>query len=141
MRTTMTTRPRASGTTTRTAAGAAPDRREGSAVDLILGPLGFDFFVRSLAASALVGLLCAVVGSYVVLKGLAFVGDALSHAAFPGVVAAFMLRGPYYVGAGLAAVGAAIAITWVTRRSGLRADTSIGVVFAGTFALGIFLYS
>lgn len=109
--------------------------------DAILGPLAYDFFVRALAASILTGLVCAVVGSYVVLKGLAFIGDAISHAAFPGIVAALLLKGSFYLGAGIAAVATALAIGWVSRHSRLRADTAIGVVFAGTFALGVFLFS
>jgi manganese/iron transport system permease protein len=110
-------------------------------VDLILEPLGFPFFVRALLASSIVGVVCAVVGSYMVLRGLAFMGDALSHSAFPGVVAAYLLKGPFYLGAAIAAVGTALAIGWVTRRGNLRGDTAIGVLFAGMFALGIFLFS
>ncbi|HET9681938.1 MAG TPA: metal ABC transporter permease, partial [Candidatus Limnocylindrales bacterium] len=110
-------------------------------IDLVLEPIGFPFFVRALLASATVGLVCAVVGSYMVLRGLAFMGDALSHSAFPGVVAAYLLKGPFYVGAAIAAVGTALAIGWVTRRGNLRGDTAIGVLFAGMFALGIFLFS
>jgi manganese/iron transport system permease protein len=109
--------------------------------DPILEPLTFAFFVRALAASAIVGLVCAVVGSYMVLKGLAFMGDALSHSAFPGVVAAYLLNGPFYVGATIAAVATALAIGWITRSGRLRGDTAIGVLFAGMFALGIFLFS
>ncbi|MGI8871121.1 MAG: metal ABC transporter permease [Candidatus Limnocylindria bacterium] len=107
----------------------------------ILDPLGYDFFLRALAASAVVGLVCAVVGSYMVLRGLAFMGDALSHAAFPGVVVAYMLKGPFYIGAAVASVATALLIGWVTRRGGLRGDTAIGVLFAGMFALGVFLFS
>jgi manganese/iron transport system permease protein len=107
----------------------------------ILDPLSFPFFVRALAASTMVGLVCAVVGSFMVLRGLAFMGDALSHSAFPGVVAAYILRGPFYLGAAVAAVGTALAIGWVTRHGRLRGDTAIGVLFAGMFALGIFLFS
>jgi manganese/iron transport system permease protein len=107
----------------------------------ILEPLQYSFFVRALAAAILVGTVCAVVGTYVVLKGLAFIGDAISHAAFPGIVAAFLLKGSYYLGAGIAAVATALAIGVVTRRAGIRADTAIGVLFAGTFALGIFMLS
>jgi len=110
-------------------------------IDAIVGPLGYDFFVRALVASVLTGLVCAVVGSYVVLKGLAFIGDAISHAAFPGIVAALLLKGSFYLGAGFAAVATALAIGWVSRHSRLRVDTAIGVVFAGTFALGVFLFS
>lgn len=110
-------------------------------MDFLLEPLGSAFFVRALIAAAIVGTVCAVVGTYVVLKGIAFIGDAISHAAFPGVVAAFMLGLPYYLGATVAAVGTALAIGVVTRRGRIRTDTAIGVLFAGTFALGVFLYS
>jgi ABC-type Mn2+/Zn2+ transport system permease subunit len=110
-------------------------------MDVLLDPLQFNFFQRALIASVLAGVVCAVVGSYVVLKGLAFIGDAVAHAAFPGVVVAYLVGGPYVIGGGIAAFLTAIGIGWVTRRGRLRIDTAIGVVFAGTFALGIFLYS
>ena len=108
---------------------------------LLLDPLSHGFFVRALIAGALVGTVCAVVGTYVVLKGLAFMGDAISHAAFPGVVAAFIFQGPYLLGAAVAAVATALGIGYVTRRSRIRSDTAIGVLFAGTFALGVFMFS
>jgi manganese/iron transport system permease protein len=107
----------------------------------ILEPLAYNFFLRALLASAVVGVVAAVIGSYMVLRGLAFMGDALSHSAFPGVVVAYMLQLPFYLGAAVAAVATALAIGWVTRRGHLRADTAIGVLFAGMFALGIFLFS
>jgi manganese/iron transport system permease protein len=110
-------------------------------LDAVLEPLGYAFFLRALVASTVVGLVCAVVGSYMVLRGLAFMGDALSHSAFPGVVVAYLLKGPFYLGAAVAAVGTALAIGWVTRRGRLRSDTTIGVLFAGMFALGVFLFS
>jgi manganese/iron transport system permease protein len=110
-------------------------------VNVVLDPLAYPFFVRALAASAIVGLVCATVGSYMVLRGLAFMGDALSHSAFPGVVAAYMLKAPFYLGASIAAVATALAIGWVTRQGKLRGDTAIGVLFAGMFALGVFLFS
>ena len=110
-------------------------------MDFILQPLGYDIFLRSLLAVAVVGTVCAVVGTFVVLRGLAFIGDAVSHAAFPGVVVAYFVGAPYYLGAGLAAVATAIAISFITRRANLRADTTIGVLFAGMFSLGVFLYS
>jgi manganese/iron transport system permease protein len=107
----------------------------------ILQPLAYDFFLRALLASAAVGVVTAVIGSYMVLRGLAFMGDALSHSAFPGVVVAYMIKLPFYLGAAVAAVATALAIGWVTRRGNLRTDTAIGVLFAGMFALGIFLFS
>jgi ABC-type Mn2+/Zn2+ transport system permease subunit len=108
---------------------------------VLLDPLGRAFFLRALVAAILVGTVCAVVGTYVVLKGLAFIGDAVSHAAFPGIVASFLLGTPYFLGAAVAAVGTALSIGFVSRRTQLRLDTTVGVVFAGTFALGIFMYS
>jgi manganese/iron transport system permease protein len=110
-------------------------------MDALLGPLAFGFFVRALVASALVGVVCAVVGTYVVLRGVAFIGDAIAHAGFPGVVAAYLLGIPFYLGAAVAAVGTALAIGFVTKRAGIRQDTAIGVLFAGTFAFGVFLFS
>jgi len=107
----------------------------------VLEPLAYDFFLRALAAAAVVGVVTAVIGSYMVLRGLAFMGDALSHSAFPGVVIAYLLKAPFYLGAAVAAVATALAIGWVTRRGNLRTDTAIGVLFAGMFALGIFLFS
>ncbi len=110
-------------------------------MDAILEPLALSYFVRALIASTLVGVVCAVVGTYVVLRGVAFIGDAIAHAGFPGVVAAYMLGIPTYFGAAVAAVGTALAIGLVTKRAGIRQDTVIGVMFAGTFAFGIFLFS
>lgn len=110
-------------------------------IDAILEPLALGFFVRALVASAIVGIVCAVVGTYVVLRGVAFIGDAIAHAGFPGVVAAYLLGVPFYLGAAVAAVGTALAIGAVTKRAGIRQDTAIGVLFAGTFAFGVFLFS
>ncbi|NBW31436.1 MAG: metal ABC transporter permease [bacterium] len=110
-------------------------------LDLLLAPLSYDFFVRALIASALVGVACAIVGSFVVLKGMSFIGDAVSHAAFPGVVIAYLVGAPIILGGAIAAVGTALGIGAITRRSGLRADAIIGVLFAGMFALGVAIFS
>jgi manganese/iron transport system permease protein len=110
-------------------------------IETLLSPLGYEFFVRALAAAALVGLVCAVIGSYMILRGLSYMGDAISHAAFPGVVAAYLVNGPFYVGAAIAAVLTALAIGWIGRRARLRSDTIIGVLFAGMFGLGVLMFS
>lgn len=110
-------------------------------MEFILEPLGYGFFVRALMASAIVGAVCAIVGTYVVLRGIAFIGDAISHAAFPGIVIAYLLGLPFYLGSATAAIATALAIGLVTRRARIRQDTAIGVLFAGTFALGVFLFS
>ena len=108
---------------------------------LLTEPLGYEFFVRGLVAASIVGLVCAVVGSYMVLRGLVFMGDAISHSAFPGVVVAYLLDWPFYLGGAIAGIGTALAIGWISRRGALRNDTAIGVLFATMFALGIALFS
>lgn len=110
-------------------------------LDFLLEPLGYDFFVRALIASALVGVACAIVGSFVVLKGMSFIGDAVSHAAFPGIVIAYLVGAPIIFGGAIAAIGTALGIGAIARRSGLRSDAIIGVLFAGMFALGVAIFS
>jgi manganese/iron transport system permease protein len=110
-------------------------------LDLILDPMAYGFMQRGLVAAILVGVVCAVMGAFVVLRGLAFIGDAVSHAAFPGLVIAYMLGIPLYIGGAIAAVGTALAIGAVARRGALRFDTAVGVLFAGMFAFGILLFS
>ena len=107
----------------------------------LLSPFAYDFFVRALVASALVGIVCAVVGSFVVLRGMSFIGDAVSHAAFPGVVIANLLGVPIVIGGSVAAIVTSLGIGALTRRSGLRTDAVIGVLFAGMFALGVAIFS
>lgn len=107
----------------------------------LLEPLQYAFVQRALIAAVLVALVCASVGVFVVLRGLAFLGDAIAHAAFPGVVIAFLLKVNIVLGGSVAAVLSALAIGAVARRSGLKEDTAIGVVFSGMFALGIVLFS
>jgi len=114
---------------------------QANVLDLILDPMAYGFMQRGLVAAILVGIVCAVMGAFVVLRGLAFIGDAVSHAAFPGLVIAFMLGIPLYIGGAIAAVGTALAIGAVARRGALRFDTAVGVMFAGMFALGIVLFS
>ena len=110
-------------------------------LDFVLDPMAYGFMQRGLVAAILVGIVCAVMGAFVVLRGLAFIGDAVSHAAFPGLVIAYMLGIPLYIGGAVAAVGTALAIGAVARRGALRFDTAVGVLFAGTFAFGIVLFS
>jgi manganese/iron transport system permease protein len=110
-------------------------------IAFITDPMAYGFMQRGLIAALLVGVVCAVMGTFVVLKGLAFIGDAVSHAAFPGLVIAYMVGAPLYIGGAIAAVVTALAIGVVSRRGRLRFDTSVGVLFAGTFAFGVLLFS
>lgn len=104
-------------------------------------PLQFSFFVRALVAAVVVGVVCSVLGTYVVLRGMAFLGDALAHTILPGVVIAFLLGWPLAVGALIVGVLAALGIGVLTERGALKEDTAIGVIFAGLFSLGIALLS
>ncbi len=112
-----------------------------SIVSWLSEPLRYGFLQRGLVAAVLVGILCAVIGTFVVLKGLAFIGDALSHIAFTGIVVAFLGGFAFYIGALVAAILAALAIGTVHRKIGVSTDTSIGILFSGIFALGIVLMS
>jgi ABC-type Mn2+/Zn2+ transport system permease subunit len=110
-------------------------------IGFFLDPFSYGFMQRGLTATLVIGVVCAVMGTFVVLKGLAFIGDAVSHAAFPGLVIAYILGLPLYLGGAVAAVGTALAIGLVSRRGRLRFDTAVGVLFAGTFAFGVLLFS
>ena len=110
-------------------------------IAFLVDPMAYGFMQRGLVAALLVGVVCAVMGTFVVLKGLAFIGDAVSHAAFPGLVIAYIVGAPLYIGGAIAAVATALAIGLVSRRSRLRFDTAVGVLFAGTFAFGVMLFS
>jgi manganese/iron transport system permease protein len=108
---------------------------------LLADPLAFPFMQRAMLATLIVCVACAVVGAFVVTKGLAFVGDALAHASFAGIALALLLRKSIYIGAAAAAVAMSLAITLVSRRGRVSADTAVGVLFAGAFSLGIVLIS
>jgi len=110
-------------------------------LDVLTTPLQYGFMQRALLGGILVGTVCAIIGTYVVLRGLAFIGDALAHAAFPGVVIAYMLKANIYLGAAIFTVATALGIGFVSRRARTSYDTTIGILFAGAFALGILLMS
>lgn len=110
-------------------------------IELFLAPLRYPFMWRGLIASLMVGTLCAVVGTYVVLRGMAFLGDALAHAILPGVAVAYLLGQPLFWGALLMGLLTAVGIGFVSRRAEIKEDTAIGILFAASFALGIALLS
>ncbi len=104
-------------------------------------PLNYAFMRNGLIEVALVGLICGVVGCYVVLRGLSFLGDAFSHGILPGVVIAYLLGQSVFLGGLLAAVVIGLIISLLTQSQRISEDTSIGILFAGSFALGIVLLS
>ncbi|MBN1955512.1 MAG: metal ABC transporter permease [Anaerolineae bacterium] len=114
-------------------------------VDLLLAPFAYSFMVRGLLAVIMVGIVCAVIGTYVVLRGMAFLGDALAHAILPGIAVGYLLgngsQGALFWWGLLAAILTALGIGAVSKRARIKEDTAIGILFAGMFALGIALIS
>ena len=110
-------------------------------IDFFREPWTFEFMQRGLLAAAIVSAVAAIVGSLVILKGMAFIGDALPHASFGGVAVAFALGESLYIGGGIAALLTALAIGFISRRGVIRNDTAIGIIFVGAFALGILIVS
>jgi len=114
-------------------------------VEWLVAPLQYPFMVRGLLAAVMVGVVCAVVGTYVVLRGMAFFGDALAHSILPGVAVGYLVgggaRGPLFWWALGTAVLASLGIGAISKQTKVREDTATGIIFAGAFALGIALIS
>jgi manganese/iron transport system permease protein len=119
--------------------------REVRLIDLILEPLRYAFMIRGLIAAVLVGTVCAVTGIYVVLRGMAFFGDALAHSILPGVAAGYLVNGGdrkyIFWWALLAAIISSLGIGAISRSTRIKEDTAIGIIFTGMFALGIAMIS
>jgi len=107
--------------------------------DLIDPFVRFQFMRNSLLAIVLVGIVCAVIGVYVVLRRMAFIGDALAHTILPGIVFAYLNQLNLFIGATVAGLLTALGIGWLSRRESVREDTAIGIMFTFMFALGILL--
>lgn len=106
----------------------------------LLEPLQFPFMVNALIISALIAIPMALLSCYMVLKGWSLMGDAISHAVFPGVVLAYIVGMPYAIGAFLAGMACAIATGFIKENSRIKQDTVMGVVFSGMFGLGLVMY-
>lgn len=108
-------------------------------LEALIEPLQYGFMQRSLVIAILVGLLCAVVGSYLMVQRLALLGDAISHSVLPGLAIAFMVGGNIFIGAFIAGILSTMAIAWIRTRSPIKEDAAMGIVFSAFFALGITL--
>jgi manganese/iron transport system permease protein/iron/zinc/copper transport system permease protein len=104
---------------------------------LLLEPLTYAFFRRALFASCLVGALCGLVGVYIVLRRMSYIGHGLSHAIFGGAVISYLMQVNFYLGAGLWGVASALLINEVAQRRRLGADAAIGIVTTASFAIGV----
>jgi manganese/iron transport system permease protein len=114
-------------------------------INWLLTPLQYEFMVRGMIAAVLVGIVCAVVGTYVVLRGMAFFGDALAHTILPGIAIGYLVTGGSRDTLFWWALGTAIIAAWgigaISKQAEIKEDTAIGIIFAGMFALGIALIS
>jgi ABC-type Mn2+/Zn2+ transport system permease subunit len=108
-------------------------------IEDLLAPLGYEYMLRAIVVSALVGAVCGFLSCFVTLKGWSLMGDALSHAVVPGVSLAWLAGLPFSAGAFIAGMLAAAGMGWVREHSRLREDAVIGVVFTTWFALGLLL--
>lgn len=106
-------------------------------MDLLLEPLTYTFFQRALIASLLVGALCGLIGVYIVLRRMSYIGHGLSHAVFGGAVISYLLDVNFYLGAGLWGVASALVINELSLRRKLGADAAIGIVTTASFAIGV----
>lgn len=109
--------------------------------NFINGLVHYQFLQNALITSIMVGIVSGVIGSFIVLRGMSLMGDAISHAVLPGVAMSYMLGINYIIGASLFGILAAILIGFITQKSQLKNDTAIGVVFSSFFAIGIILIS
>jgi len=110
-------------------------------MDWLTDPLRYEFVLRALAEVMITGAACGAIGAYVVVRRLAFIGDAISHAVFPGIVIAYLAGASIVLGALVTGLITALAIGWVSRGGRIREDAAIGIFFAAAFALGIVLIS
>ena len=110
-------------------------------VNWLLTPLTYAFIQRGLLAALMVGVLCSVIGCYIVLRSMAFLGDAMAHAVLPGVAVAYLLGRNLTLGALAAALVVALGVGLFSRRGAIKEDTAIGVLFAAALSLGVVLIS
>jgi manganese/iron transport system permease protein len=107
----------------------------------LMVPFGYDYMLKAMWVSALVGAVCAFLSAYLMLKGWSLMGDALGHSIVPGVAAAYIIGAPFAIGAFFAGILASLGMTFVKQHSRLREDAIIGLVFTTLFALGLLMAS
>jgi ABC-type Mn2+/Zn2+ transport system permease subunit len=110
-------------------------------IDELLAPFAFEFFRNGVMVATIAGALCGLIGVYVVLKGMSYIGHGLSHAIFGGFAASALLGVNFFLGAGVWGVASALMIGGVTRRRVIRSDAAIGVITTASFALGLALFA
>src|SRR5690606_15564271 len=107
----------------------------------IIEPLAYDFMLKAVIVSSLVGVVCALLSCFLVLKRWSLLGDAVSHSVLPGVVLAYILGIPFAIGAFLFGLGGVLGIGYIKEKVRLKDDAVIGIVYTTLFALGLVLVS
>ena len=107
----------------------------------LLVPFSYNYMLKAMWVSALVGGVCAFLSAYLMLKGWSLMGDALAHSIVPGVAAAYILGAPFAIGAFFAGILASLGMNFVKQQTRLREDAVIGLVFTSLFALGLLMAS
>ncbi|MGD7060019.1 metal ABC transporter permease [Bacillus altitudinis] len=108
-------------------------------MDFLTGLFEYAFLQKALFTSVMVGIICGVIGCFIILRGMALMGDAISHAVLPGVAISYMLGINFFFGAVLTGVLTAIGIGYVSQNSRIKNDSAIGIVFTAFFSIGIIL--
>ncbi|MEM9153466.1 MAG: metal ABC transporter permease [Cyanobacteria bacterium P01_F01_bin.33] len=108
-------------------------------IELLLEPLQYGFMQRSLVVAIAIGVICAVMGSYLMVQRLSLLGDAISHSLLPGLAIAYLLGFNIYVGAFIAGTLSTVAIDWIRTHTTIKEDAAMGIVFSAFFSLGITL--
>ncbi|MBX9873794.1 MAG: metal ABC transporter permease [Beijerinckiaceae bacterium] len=106
----------------------------------LVAPLSHEFMQRGLLVAVIVGIVCAVLSCFLILKGWSLMGDAVSHAVLPGIVLAQILGLPLAAGAFVAGLSCSLAIGYLKENSRVKEDTVMGIVFSGMFALGLVMF-
>src|SRR5579884_2105206 len=107
----------------------------------LLQPFQYEFFRHGLVAAALVGALCGLMGVYIVLRRMSYIGHGLSHSVFGGAVVSYLMGWNFYIGAGLWGFLSALLIDATARRRRIGSDAAIGIITTSSFALGVALIS
>ena len=115
------------------------DEGDGDMMNFIEAVMQYGFLQKALITSVMVGIICGVIGCFIILRGMALMGDAISHAVLPGVAISFMLGINFFIGAVVTGILTAVGIGFISQNSRVKNDSSIGIMFTAAFALGIIL--
>ena len=110
-------------------------------IDLIVEPFQYSFMLRALFVSSMIGIICPVLGSYVVIRGMGFMGDAMAHSVLPGIVIALIVGVSPFLGSVPMAILVAVTVGYLIRSKAVTEDTAFGVLFAGLFSIGLVIIS